>query len=175
MHRIARDLATLLAPVLTFTADEVWPLVPGCRGSVHEALFPAVETVEAAVLERWAVLLDARALVTKALEEARNQKLCASSLEAQVTLRGPKATLASLRAHEDESTVFPGNLANLFIVSRVTLAEGDGPLAVEVTRATGTKCERCWTYSEAVGRLAAHPGVCERCAAVLDTVADLPR
>jgi isoleucyl-tRNA synthetase len=64
--------------------------------------------------------------------------------------------------------VFPGNLANLFIVSSVALQEGEGPLAVAVERAPGSKCERCWTYSENVGRLAVHPAVCERCAAVLE-------
>jgi isoleucyl-tRNA synthetase len=75
--------------------------------------------------------------------------------------------LAKLRRHEEQSTVFPGNLANLFIVSHVTLAEGEGPVSVEVLRADGGKCERCWTYSENVGRQGIHSGVCERCAAVL--------
>ena len=53
MHRIAKDLATLLSPVLTFTTDEVYPLLPGAHGSVHEALFPEVEKVDAEVLARW--------------------------------------------------------------------------------------------------------------------------
>jgi isoleucyl-tRNA synthetase len=216
IHRMAKDLATLLSPVLTFTSDEVWPLIPGCRGSVHEALFPDSEKVDEAVLARWEPLLEARSVVTKALEEARNQKLCAASLEAQVTLRGTAAVLAPLREHQAKSEVFPGNLANLFIVSKVTLEElsgepgvtrgvavtggtavtrgsaviGDrastagkastggtlpsggsagGSLVVQVSRAAGGKCERCWTYSEAVGRLR-HPGVCERCDAVLGSL-----
>jgi isoleucyl-tRNA synthetase len=169
MHRIARDLATLLAPVLTFTADEVYPLVPGCRGSVHEALFPEVETPVAAVLARFEPLLAARALVTKAVEDARNAKTCASSLEAHVVLRGDAAALAPLRAHEAKGSTFPGNLANLFIVSKVTLEDGPGMLTVEVRRAAGAKCERCWTFSEAVGRLSP-PGVCERCAKVLEAL-----
>ena len=118
------------------------------------------------MLARWAELLDVRSAVTKALEEARNAKLCAASLEARVTVKAGAATLLALRRHEEKGRVFPGNLANLFIVSRVDLAEGEG-LAVEVGRAAGSKCERCWTYSENVGRLSVHPGVCERCAAVL--------
>jgi isoleucyl-tRNA synthetase len=172
MQRIARDLATLLSPVLTFTTDEVYPLVPGCRGSVHEALFPAVEPADASVLARWEPLLAARAVVTKALEDARNEKVCASSLEAHVVVRGAAAALAPLVAHEARSDVFPGNLANLFIVSKVSLLEEEAPrpdgaaLSVSVTRAAGGKCERCWTWSEAVGRLS-HPGVCERCQQVL--------
>ena len=167
MHRMAKDLATLLSPVLTFTTDEVYPLIPGCHGSVHEALFPDAEKADASVLERFEPLLAARAVVTKALEDARAGKLCASSLEAAVTLRGTKEALAPLRAHEAPSSPFPGNLANLFIVSKVTLEEAAGPLVVTVARAAGNKCERCWTYSEAVGRLA-HPDVCERCDAVLE-------
>jgi isoleucyl-tRNA synthetase len=85
-----------------------------------------------------------------------------------VELRGSAAVLAPLRRYEAQGRAFPGNLAGLFIVSRVTLAETDGPLLVAVDRAAGGKCERCWTYSEQVGRLAVHPGVCERCGPVLE-------
>jgi isoleucyl-tRNA synthetase len=168
LNHVARDLALLLAPVLPFTTDEIWPLIPGAQGSVHVAVFPEVEAAEEAVVDRWAALLEARAVVTKALEEARAGKQIAASLEARVEVRGPAAALAPLRAHEEESTVFPGNLANLFIVSKVDLAEAEGPLAVKVGPAPGRKCERCWTYSENVGRLPVHPAVCERCAAVLE-------
>ncbi|MFI5183604.1 MAG: isoleucine--tRNA ligase, partial [Vicinamibacteria bacterium] len=167
--RIANDLARLMAPILPFTADEVWPLIPGRReDSVHMAVFPDTEPADEGLLARWQGLLEARTVVTKALEEARAAKSIASSLEAQVVLRGPKVALDALRRHEEASQVFPGNLANLFIVSKVTLSEAEAPLSVEVSRATGGKCERCWTYSEKVGRLAVHGGVCERCAAVLE-------
>jgi isoleucyl-tRNA synthetase len=168
LHRVARDLCLLLAPVLPFTADEAWPFLPGlAEASVHTALLPARETADDARLARWAVLLDVRADVTKALEEARAAKQVAASLEAAVVLRGPAAALAPLRAHEATGGTFPGNLANLFIVSAVRLEEGDPPLAVAVERAPGRKCERCWTWSEAVGTFDVHPGVCERCAPVL--------
>ncbi len=169
LHRIADDLARLMAPVLPFTADEVWPLIPGKReDSVHIALFPRPEPADDAILARWQGLLEARTVVTKALEEARAAKSIASSLEAQVVVRGPKAILEPLRRHEEGSQVFPGNVANLFIVSKATLSESAGPLSVEVSRAPGGKCERCWTYSKNVGRLAIHMGVCERCASVLE-------
>ena len=156
--------------MLPFTADEVWPLVPGPRAeSVHAAFFPPEEGADDLVLARWAALLDVRAAVTKALEEARAAKRIASSLEARVEIKARPGVLAPLRAHEEKSAVFPGNLANLFIVSAVALTEADADLTVAVERASGAKCERCWTYSANVGRLAAHPGVCERCAAVLET------
>ena len=73
------------------------------------------------------------------------------------------AALQPLRAYEDASTVFPGNLASLFIVSRVRLQDGEGPLTVTVEKAAGAKCGRCWTFSEKVGALDP-PEVCERAA-----------
>jgi isoleucyl-tRNA synthetase len=110
--------------------------------------------------------------VLRKLEEARAAKLIGTSLEAFVTVTGTANQLKPLRDYEARSTVFPGNLANLFIVSRVVLEEdaslGDGAPHVEVARAPGRKCERCWTYSEKVGQLGVHPGVCERCAGVLE-------
>jgi isoleucyl-tRNA synthetase len=134
---------------------------------VHLALFPRADgpTQE---WKGWPGLLEVRAAVTKALEEARAAKRIASSLEARLEIAAPAAVLAPLREHEATGRVFPGNLANLFIVSGVALLDADGPLTVRVERARGAKCERCWTYSENVGRLPAHPAVCERCAAVLE-------
>jgi isoleucyl-tRNA synthetase len=168
LHRIAGDLCLLLAPVLPFTTDEAWPFVPGRpEASVHLALFPPRETADEALLSRWAALLDVRAEVTKALEEARAAKALAASLEAAVVLRGPAGALDPLRDHDSRSRVFPGNLANLFIVSDVQLEEAEGPFSVSVEHAPGAKCERCWTWSRGVGTLAVHPGVCERCAEVL--------
>jgi isoleucyl-tRNA synthetase len=170
LYRMVEDVPTLLAPILPFTADEVWRLIPGRREeSVHLALFPRQEPVEESVLERWDALLQMRSLVTKALEEARAAKRIASSQEASVVVRGPAASLAPLRRHEETSRAFPGNLASLFIVSKVGLEEADGPVAVDVARAEGSKCERCWTYSVNVGRMPVHPGVCERCAEVLES------
>jgi isoleucyl-tRNA synthetase len=167
IYAILSDLVRLMAPVLPFTADEVWEHVPGRDlESVHLALFPEAEAP--ADLGEWPALLEARAKVTKALEEARAAKTISSSLEAQVEITGPEETLAPLRRFEAKSRVFPGNLANVFIVSRVTLAPGPGPHAiVAVTPAPGSKCERCWTYSTNVGKLPVHSGVCERCAGVL--------
>jgi isoleucyl-tRNA synthetase len=170
LHRIARDLTLLLAPVLPYTADEVWPLVPGATGPVHAGVFPEAEAADAAVLARWERILEARAVATKSLEEARAEKRIAAGLEAQLELRGSAEQLEPLRWYESLSRAFPGNLAGLFIVSRVALVEAPGALSVTVSRAPGRKCERCWTFSEKVGGLAAHPGVCERCAAVLEAL-----
>ncbi len=169
LARMARDLTQLLAPLLPFTADEVWELLPGAQEeSVHLSLFPAAEAPDENILATWDLLLEVRGVVTKALEEARTAKRIAASLEAEVVVTAPPAVAAALKRYEEQSSSFPGNLANLFIVSRAGLREGQGDLEVAVSRAPGAKCERCWTYSTKVGDLSAHPGVCERCAMVLE-------
>jgi isoleucyl-tRNA synthetase len=166
LHRIVSDLSRLIAPVLPFTAEEIWSAIPGTRErSVHLALFPRAEAPDAAVLSFWKELLDVRLQVTKRLEEMRAAK--ASSLEAKVEIRGSKDVLESLRRYEEQSAAFPSNLANLFITSKVVLMEDGDGLSIRIEKADGRKCERCWTYSEAVGKLPIHAGVCERCASVL--------
>jgi isoleucyl-tRNA synthetase len=168
LHVIASDLTRLIAPILPFTADETWSFVPGAQGSVHEQVFPGKTPGRdyAAVRDWPETLFPVREEALKQLELARAAKEIGSSLEARVRITAPKETIARLRAYEAQGPAFPGNLANLFIVSRVELEEG-GALAVQVSRAPGAKCDRCWTYSEKVGRLS-HPGLCERCAAVLE-------
>jgi isoleucyl-tRNA synthetase len=169
LYRIADDLVRLMAPILPFTSDEVWPHVPGrSEDSVHLALFRQPEGEPVAAPEGWESLREVRGAVTKALEEARAAKSIGASLEARVRVGAPPDTLAELRRYEQTSDAFPGRLASLFIVSAVELAESDGDVTVAVERAPGTKCERCWTWSERVGESSVHPGVCERCAAVLE-------
>ena len=170
VQRIARDLCLLLGPVLPFTSDEAFSLLPGgAPGAVHLSLFPAREPVDDALIAGWAGLLDVRADVYRALEQARASKQVAASLDAAVALRGPARALAPLRSFDGQSKVFPGNLANLFIVSAVSLQEADGPLSVSVEHAPGEKCERCWTWSSRLSTPGGCPGtrVCERCAEVL--------
>jgi isoleucyl-tRNA synthetase len=168
--RIVDDLARLMAPILPFTAQEVWEFLPGAREeSVHFAVFPKKEESDDALLIQWRRdLLAVREEVLKRLEEARAAKRIGSGLDAAIEIDAPAEVLSALRAYERKGPSFPGNLANLFIVSKVGLAESNGALAARVARAEGTKCERCWTYSENVGRAAVHSGVCERCAAVLE-------
>jgi isoleucyl-tRNA synthetase len=168
LYRLADDITRLMAPVLPFTADEVWSFLPGRREeSVHLADFPSERELPEQTLD-WTAILDVRSAVTKALEETRAAKRIGSSLEASIVLRAPAATLDPLREYERRSQGFPGNLASLFIVSQVRLEQADGPLSVDVARAEGAKCERCWTYSTGVGQQAIHAGVCERCASVLE-------
>ena len=112
------------------------------------------------LVARWQPLLEVRAAVTKALEEARAAKQIASSLEARVEIAAP-AAVARARCAEYAGAAtpsFPGNLASLFIVSRVTVAEGAATLRCAVTARRGAKCERCWTYSRERGHAGGAPG-----------------
>jgi isoleucyl-tRNA synthetase len=102
-------------------------------------------------------LLGVREKVLKELEKARESKLIGNSLEARVVLKAPAAEAAFLGSRE-------GGLASLFIVSAVAVERSAGEsLEVEVGKAPGGKCERCWNYSTTVGTSAARPGFCARC------------
>jgi isoleucyl-tRNA synthetase len=169
MYEILDTLVRLVAPVLSFTSDEVWGYLPGKReASVHLADFPALrpERRNDELVARWERIQKVRGDVSKALEQARVAKTIGHSLDAAVALAGDAEQMAFLRE-------YAGDLASIFIVSRVELAdalgdeaaagEGVPGLKVAVTAAAGAKCERCWCYSEELGTVAEHPTICPRC------------
>ena len=174
--RIGDALVRLLAPILSFTSEEVWQHLPKAASpqeSVHLAQFPdsaeilgdaAIPGADSKLDEDWTALRSVRDEVLKALEEARNNKLIGTGLEAQVAITAVDPVYGLLQRHA-------GELRYLFIVSAVTLAQGSGNgtggLHIEVKKADGVKCERCWNYSLRVGEDKAYPTVCERCSAVL--------
>jgi isoleucyl-tRNA synthetase len=158
---LAQDVIRLLAPVLSFTASEAWPYLPG--RSVESVFLAGLPTRErpkdADALEtRYGQLFDVRAVVQGKLEEARRAKLIGSGLEAMVTVRAEGETLKLL---EDARAELPA----LFIVSKVALEQGR--LGAEVARAPGKKCDRCWIYAEDVGKDPKHPTLCGKCADAL--------
>ncbi len=158
---IAQDVMRLLAPVLSFTASEAWGYLPGRPAeSVFLAGLPTRERpADADALEaRYGKLFEVRAAVQGKLEEARRAKLIGSGLEAMVTVRAEGEQRKLLESAKVE-------LPFLFIVSKVVLA--DGPFAVEVARAPGEKCDRCWVWDEARGEDPKHPTLCPKCAAAL--------
>ncbi len=176
LHRIADALARLLAPVLVFTADEIWENVPRAEGdadksleSVHLAEFPAPEGLhDAELAARWSQLFEVRDVVLRALEDARNAKLIGSGLEARIEIAAPDPVHALLARYEDQ-------LRYIFIVSQVALAKtdaSDAAVGVKVERAEGEKCERCWNYSARVGESARYPTACERC---IEALAEIER
>ncbi|HEX5813866.1 MAG TPA: isoleucine--tRNA ligase [Methylomirabilota bacterium] len=175
-HDVFSALARLMAPILTFTAEEAWRYAPGPRAqSVHLERFPEAprEWLDDALKQQWDRLLEVRREVAKALETARAQKLIGSGLEARVRIASAPEDLPALLGGKREL------LATLFIVSRVELHAGDGRasvvyesqdipgLVIGVDRAPGEKCERCWTRTEEVGRDRDHPTLCARCVRVV--------
>jgi len=172
--RIGETLVRLLAPILTFTCEEIWSYLPKNERreeSVHLASFPAAAEIatdgSAQSDEDWKALRAVRDDVLKALEEARNNKLIGTGLEAQVSIAAPDALYEVLHRHESQ-------LRYLFIVSAVNLTHGagngTGNVQVEIKKADGQKCERCWNYSIHVGEDKNYPTVCERCSAVLKQI-----
>jgi isoleucyl-tRNA synthetase len=159
MYLMADGLARLLAPILSFSADELWRYLPGRREeSVHLALFPAKSALELlrdpelALL--WERLITVRDRVLGEIEPLRKEKQIGSSLQAKVVISGGGDEFALLKARANE-------LPMLFIVSEVELRPdgGDG-LEVTIEKATGTKCGRCWRY---VGTVSSDSGICDRC------------
>jgi isoleucyl-tRNA synthetase len=173
--RIGEALARLLAPIMSFTTEEVWgylPKLPERLESVHLAQFPTPDEVlgqgiaqdDPAQRQDWNALLAIREEVMKALDTARNEKLIGKPLEAQIIIAAGDPAYSLLARYQDQ-------LRYLFIVSAVTLTRtsgnGTGGVHVEVKKADGLKCERCWNYSTHVGEDKTYPTVCERCSAVL--------
>jgi isoleucyl-tRNA synthetase len=184
--QIGETLVRAVAPIMSFTAEEVWQYLPKVKNreaSVHLAKFLRDEDIvgilstdrESNLLGNvqksdWNELRDIRDQVLKKLEEARNNKLIGTGLEAQVTITASDPVYSFLFRYANQ-------LRYLFIVSQVTLeksAPGNGtnPLTVEVSHAAGEKCERCWNYSIHVGEDKQYPTVCERCSAVLKELGD---
>jgi isoleucyl-tRNA synthetase len=173
LWRIAEALTRLVAPILSFTADEVWqslPAVANRETSVHLALFPAVaEIVPGNVTfleEDWQKLLAVRSEVLVSLEAARQAKLVGKGLDAQVRLEASEPTLSLLQRYES-------SLKELFNVSQVTVAHiehPNGETRVTTSAAEGLKCERCWNYTTDVGKDSRFPTVCLRCAEALDAI-----
>jgi isoleucyl-tRNA synthetase len=164
--RIGDSLARMVAPILVFTADEIWENLPNrTEASIHLAQFPTASgDAQEALLSEWEHLFAVRDDVLRALEEARVAKLIGSSLEAEVTLEASGSTLELLRRHQND-------LRYLFIVSQVELKETTREgVSIKVSVADGEKCERCWNYSTHVGESEAYPTVCERCIAALKEI-----
>jgi len=166
LWKITEALVRLTAPILSFTADEVWehlPPVESREESVHLALFPRPEEVfsenPAELLDEWKKLFVVRDESMRVLEEARQAKRIGKGLEAELEIAASGAMLELLRRHE------PG-LKEILNVSRVTVMEGD---EVEVTAlpASGHKCARCWNFMPEVSNYGAWKHVCSRCHAAL--------
>ena len=176
LWRILDALVRLLAPVLPFTSEEAYQsMYDGLDSvrrpeSVHLLLFPTYEDsyVDEPMLREWDQLLEVRDAVLKALEDVRQQGTIGNSLEAHVRIRAGRERAELLDRHASD-------LRYIFIVSQVTVENDPNAelydLNVEVSRADGGKCERCWNYSTRVGSNASFPTMCERCSPVVRAMA----
>jgi isoleucyl-tRNA synthetase len=158
-------LAKVLAPILPFTADEVWNSLPGRETeSVHLAKFPVADAQrrDADLEARWERLLEVRRVASLELEKARQAKTIGKSLEAQVEIE------ANNEATRELLSALGSVLETVLIVSQVRVAPTTGgELRVKVSPASGSKCVRCWRWTEDVGVDAAHAELCGRCAEVV--------
>ena len=178
--RIGEAMVRLLAPMMSFTADEIWSNLPKISGrpeSVHLAYFPQSEEITGGSVDPAKArglcsdldsLLGVRDEALKALEVARKDGLIGRSEDAAVTVDAPENLRKLLERYRDD-------LRFLLVVSGVNVrhsTEGNGntPLRVEVSKAPGAKCERCWFYSTEVGKNERYPTVCERCVAALKEI-----
>lgn len=174
MYEIMLDLVVMIAPVLSFTMEEVWQFMKK-PASMPESVFMMPwpeckeEYIDEALESKWDNFIEIRSEITRVLEGARRAKTIGHSLDAKVELHATGEALAILRSVE-------GDLTTLLIVSQAKLVEGLAggveatgreDLKVTVQAAEGEKCERCWIYSDTVGKDAEHPTVCARCAAAL--------
>jgi isoleucyl-tRNA synthetase len=162
LWKITETLVRLVAPILSFTADEVWeylPKIEGREASVHLALFPKPEDVysedPAPLLEEWKQILAVRDQAFAVLEEARKAKHIGKGLEAEILIAAPGELLTILQRHAD-------GLKEILNVSRVTVVEG-AELQVTGLPASGTKCARCWNYMPDVSNYGIWQNVCPRC------------
>jgi isoleucyl-tRNA synthetase len=175
LWRIGEALLRLIAPILSFTADEAWRFMPQMLArpeSVHLAILPSANDITGEIRDReqaaqvrsdWEYLFTVRELALRQLEELRNDKTIKANLEARVTISASGDNYSRLLQYADK-------LPGFFVVSQVSLTRQDtpdSPIAFEVGKAEGKKCERCWNFSTHVGEDKKFPTVCERCSANL--------
>ncbi|MCA1960491.1 MAG: isoleucine--tRNA ligase [Desulfomonile sp.] len=177
LYHILSALVRLMAPILGFTAEEVWLALTNDDNStsVHLQTFPEpVAGVELGPeeIEKWDALLAVRQAVSKSLEEARASKLIGSSLEAKVSISVPEAIAAHIAGMEDPEGFFIVSQLQLNGTAEAGLQDAAVGVAVQVHRADGQKCPRCWNWRNDVGSVPDHSEVCGRCARVLSGKGD---
>ncbi len=162
MYKILSAVARLSAPIISFTAEEIWGFMPHSSEDDTQSVFlnqmPEKSGIEfsAEFVEKWNFIYSVREAVNKVLEDARNAKTIGKSLEAEIVVH------ASAEDYEKYNSL-AGQLAEILIVSGVTVENSDNETSFEVVKAQGEKCERCWCYSKYVGTNHEHPTLCKRC------------
>lgn len=164
LHHMVQRLCQMLSPILVFTTDEAWELIPGMTDkSVHmtdwaPSEFPAANEEEAAL---WKTLFAVREQVLPGLEKSRQTKTIGKALDAKVTFQAPKETCDMLAS-------VTSDLRELLNVSQLAIEpHAEGATDAIIAHADGKKCERCWHWETDIGQNAAHPMICGRCVSAL--------
>ncbi|MBI1952612.1 MAG: isoleucine--tRNA ligase [Candidatus Omnitrophica bacterium] len=167
LWRASETLLLLLAPLIPMTAEEAWGALPGKGESIHLQDWPDPKNLpEDPNLERqWQRLLALRDQAMKALEEARSQGLIGDSLQARLTLKVEEEGLWDFLKGREEDLKLACLVSDLRLVKEKGLG---APCRMEIAKAEGTKCQRCWRYEATVGSSKAHPGLCRRCLTVVE-------
>jgi len=175
LYNILITLTKMIAPILSFTAEEIWRHIPGDKAeSVFLSDFPKVnpELVDSELEKKWELLWKIRDEVNKALEIKRQEKFIGNGLEAKVILYVDEATNGIIDAYRSFlPTLFIVSDAGIKSISDVPAtayksAEIDD-MAILIERAAGEKCQRCWNWRMDVGKHDTHPDLCHRCYEVL--------
>ncbi len=176
LWELLRSLTLLMAPILSFTAEEVWGFLPGekAAASVHLAAFPEAPPgfPDGELLKKYEFLLQVRGEINRGLEEARKAKTIATAQEAQVVLGAKTEELHAALAAQTEALRVLAQVAELSLAAPAALPapqalEAQG-LWVQVDKAPGAKCVRCWFHYPGVGDNPKHPQLCSRCSQVLE-------
>jgi isoleucyl-tRNA synthetase len=171
MYMILDTLVRLLAPILTFTAEEIWANLPHAdkTESVHLTRFPEVrnEFMDEQLMEKWNTLISAKGEISKAIEIARKNKVVGHSLDARVEIVAPEKLRKLLEENQEHLKVL-NIISDIGFSERVDgnphRSEAFEGLTIGIARAEGKKCQRCWMYSESVGKDPEHGDICDRCA-----------
>jgi isoleucyl-tRNA synthetase len=168
---IQKSLLLLIAPILAFTAEEIWQLSPHFSKeaeSIHMGVFPEPNDswLNEELEQLFQKLRNLREVVYRALEKKRQEKFIGNALESKIVISCKKKETRDFLEHP------PIKLAEYFIVSDVQLADyaenetyddEDDHIAVRVEKADGSKCMRCWIFSKTVGTFPDHPTICKKC------------
>lgn len=168
MYRILSAVSRLAAPIISFTAEEIWQAMPHCSSDDRTSIFlnqmPERSGIEYSdeFRSKWNFICSVREDVNKVIEEKRNQKIIGKSLEACVIIH------CSDDISAEKFDQFRSELIETLIVSDINIVrDRENGTEYEVVKAEGEKCERCWSYSKTVGSDPDHPTICSRCAAVI--------
>ena len=173
MYKILSAVTRLIAPIMSFTADEIWGYIPHSSSDNAKSVFlndmpeKSGIKIDDEFTAKWDLIAELREDVKKALEIKRADKVIGKSLEADVILYADGKLKEAI-------SKFVNELPEIFIVSKVELKDGEGEfkgeldsVTVDVIKATGEKCERCWKFSNSVGTHNDHPTLCDRCHSVI--------